>query len=134
MIDWRTRENHKKRFYDTNLSLVFSSQSYKDTILRKMRIFYNFHVSFKFLHQSYVSAGPGQLFSEPAHVTAFTTVFFGIARAGPNGHMIKVLQPLSQPSKDVGRFHVAGSQPQVPVTGQQVTFNNPRTFCQEKGT
>ena len=53
---------------------------------------------------------------------------------GPYSRMIKVLQPLSQPSKDVGRFHLAASQPQVAKTGQQGTLNNPRTFCKEKGT
>ena len=53
--------------------------------------------------------------------TAFTTVFYGI-------------QPPSQSSKDVGRFHVAASQPQVAITGWQGTLNNPRTFRKEKGT
>ena len=78
--------------------------------------------------------GAEKAFSGPAHVTAFTTVFHGIARTGPHGHMIKVPQPLSQPSKDVGRFHMATSRPQVAITGQQGTLNNPRTFCKEKGT
>ena len=76
----------------------------------------------------------GKVFSRHAHVTAFTTVFHGTAHAGPYGHMIKVLQPPSQPSKDVGRFHVAASRPQVAITGQQGTLNNLRTFCKEKGT
>ena len=78
--------------------------------------------------------GAEKAFSGPAHVTAFTTVFHGIARAGPYGHMIKVLQPPNQPSKDVGKFHVAASRPQVAITGQQGTLNNPRTFYKEKGT
>ena len=76
----------------------------------------------------------GKVFSRHAHVTAVTTVFHGTAHAGPYGHMIKVLQPPSQPSKDVGRFHVAASRPQVAITGQQGTLNNLRTFCKEKGT
>ena len=63
-----------------------------------------------------VWAGPGS-----AHVTAFTTVFYGI-------------QPPSQSSKDVGRFYVAASQHQVAITGQQGTLNNPSTFCKEKRT
>ena len=63
-----------------------------------------------------VWTGPG-----PAHFTAFTTVFYRI-------------QPPSQSSKDVGRFHVAASQYQVAITGQQGTLNNPSTFCKEKGT
>ena len=74
--------------------------------------------------------GAEKAFSGPAHVTAFTTVFHGIARTGPHGHMIKV----PQASKDVGRFHVATSRPQVVINGQQGTLNNPRTFCKEKGT
>ena len=76
----------------------------------------------------------GKAFSGPAHVTAFTKVFHGIVRAGPHSVVIKVPQPLNQPSKDVGRFHVAASQPRVAVTGQQGTLNNPHTFCKEKGT
>ena len=57
----------------------------------------------------------------PTYFTAFTTVFYGI-------------QPPSQSSKDVGRFHVAVSQHQVAITGQQGTLNNPSIFCKEKGT
>ena len=75
--------------------------------------------------------GAEKAFSGPAHVTAFTTVFHGITRRGPHSHMIKVPQPLSQPSKDVGRFHVATSRPQVAITGQQETLNKPRIFCNQ---
>ena len=56
---------------------------------------------------------PGRLFPD------LLTSRYGIARAGPYGYMIKVLPPLSQPSKDVGRFRVAASQAQVAITGQQ---------------
>ena len=83
----KTKKKHKKPFCNENLSLVFSSWSY------------------------------GKTFSRPAHVTAFTTVFHGIAHAGPYSHMIKVPQPPSQPSKDVGRFHVATFRPQVAISG-----------------
>ena len=76
----------------------------------------------------------GRLFSGPTHVTAFSTVFHEIAHAGPYSHMIKVPQPLSQPSKDVGGFHVATFRPQVAISGQQGRLNNPRTFFKEKGT
>ena len=60
--------------------------------------------------------GAGKAFSGPAHVTAFITVFHGIARAGSYDHMIKVPQPPSQPSKDVGKFHVAASRTQVAIS------------------
>ena len=98
------KKKHKKPFCNENLSQVFSSWSY------------------------------GKTFSGPAHVPAFTTVFHGIAHAGPYSHMIKVPQPPSQPSKDVGRFHVATFRPQVAISGQQGRLNNLRTFCEEKGT
>ena len=52
----------------------------------------------------------------------------------PYGHVIKVIQPLSQPAMDVGRFHAAASQPRVAITGQQEKLNNQRTFCEEKRT
>ena len=48
------------------------------------------------------------------------------------GHMIIVPQPPSQSSKDVGRFHVAASRPQVIITGQQGTLNNPRIFVKRR--
>ena len=60
-----------------------------------------------------MSARPGRLFSGPADIKAFTMVFYRIARAKPYVHVIKVIQPLSQLSKDVGRFHAAASQPRV---------------------
>ena len=49
-------------------------------------------------------------------------------------YVTKVLQPLSQLTKDVARFHVAAPLPQVTITDQQGTLNNSRTFCKEKGT
>ena len=100
----KKKKNTKKPFCNKKLSLVFSSWSY------------------------------GKTFSGPAHVTAFTTVFHGIAHAGLYSHIIKVPQPPSQPSKDVGRFHVATFRPQVAIPGQQGRLNNPRTFFKEKGT
>ena len=100
----KQKKKTKKPFCNKKLSLVFSSWSY------------------------------GKTFSGPAHVTAVTTVFHGIAHAGPYSHMIKVPQPPSQPSKDVGRFHVATFRPQVAIPGQQGRLNNPRTFFKEKGT
>ena len=100
----KKKKKTKKPFCNKKLSLVFSSWSY------------------------------GKTFSGPAHVTAVTTVFHGIAHAGPYSHMIKVPQPPSQLSKDVGRFHVATFRPQVAIPGQQGRLNNPRTFFKEKGT
>ena len=106
------RRNHKKatkKILQYILILVFSSQSYEETYFYEKRDLFNyFRFSFKFLQQNLKE-------------TAFTTVFYGI-------------QPPSQSSKDVGRFHVAASQPQVAITGQQGTLNNPRTFRKEKGT
>ena len=77
-----------------------------------------------------MSAEPGRLFPDLLTSHFYYGFFYGIARAGPYGHMIKVFQPF----KDVARFHLAASQPQVAMTGQQGTLNNPRTFCREKGT
>ena len=54
--------------------------------------------------------------------------------AKPYGHVIKVIQPLSQPSKDVRRFHAAASQPRVAITGQLKKLNKQSTFCKEKET
>ena len=68
-------------------------------------------------------AGPGRL-------TRWLRYFYHMTY----GHMIIVPQPPSQSSKDVGRFNVAASRPQVIITGQQGTLNNPRIFCKEKGT
>ena len=105
----KTTKSHKKRLYNTNLSLVFWSQRYEETYFYVKRdLLYYFRFSFKFLQQNLKE-------------TAFTTVFYGI-------------QPPSQSSKDVGRFHVAASQPQVAITGQQGTLNNSRTFRKENGT
>ena len=68
-------------------------------------------------------------FSGPADIKAFTTVYYRIAHSGPYGHVIKIIQPLSQPSKDVGRFHAAASQPRVAITGQQVKLNYQRIYA-----
>ena len=57
-------------------------------------------------------------FSGPAHVTASTMVFsWDCARRAVRSYD-KILQPPSLSSKDVERFRVAASQPQVTITGQ----------------
>ena len=62
----KTTKSHKKRLYNTNLSLVFWSQRYEETYFYVKRdLLYYFRFSFKFLQQNLKK-------------TAFTTVSYGI--------------------------------------------------------
>ena len=90
------RKNHKKRFYNTNLSLVFlESELWRHIILRKTRLFYYFHFSCKFFAAKPCGRGRDGFFRTRSRHSFYYGFFHGIARAGPYGHMIKYFSHLA---------------------------------------